>query len=299
MMAAGRGNSGGDQAPDFLRTHPVTTTRIGEAKQRAVQIGAATPGFSAGLTVSDNPLLPGGLRLPEGVLERGGKGDFGWARERLRVLSAETPAAAVREYERLRRKAGELDEAQRYGLAVARLRGGGAPAALELLQPLLAAHPGDTWLALTLAEAEARAGRREAADRRFEDLLRRMPHSRAVAVTYAQLLAERNSDAAGRRAQAVLRPLLASASGDPTFQRTFARASEVAGEPVRAGEAWAEVAYLTGRPEQALLQLQTLKRHPQVDYYARARIDARIAQITPVVLELQRQGVHDEVLERG
>ena len=85
---------------------------------------------------------------------------------------------------------------------------------------------------------------------------------------------------------------------DPSFQRTFARASENAGEPVRAGEAWAEVAYLTGRPEQALLQLQTLKLREDLDYYARARIDARIAQITPVVLELRRQGIRDEVLDR-
>ena len=91
---------------------------------------------------------------------------------------------------------------------------------------------------------------------------------------------------------------IAAAGDDPSFQRTYARASEIAGEPVRAGEAWAEVAYLTGRPEQALLQLQTLKQHEDLDYYSRARIDARIAQITPMVLELRRQGIHDEVLRR-
>ena len=35
-----------------------------------------------------------------------------------------------------------------------------------------------------------------------------------------------------------------------------------------------------------------------LDYYARARIDARIAAITPTVLELRRQGIRDEALER-
>jgi predicted Zn-dependent protease len=72
----------------------------------------------------------------------------------------------------------------------------------------------------------------------------------------------------------------------------------MAGDPVRAGEAWAEAAYLNGRPEQALLQLNTLKKRDDLDYYARARIDARIAVITPVVLELQRQGIRDEDLHR-
>ena len=41
-----------------------------------------------------------------------------------------------------------------------------------------------------------------------------------------------------------------------------------------------------------------LKKRADPDYYARARIDARIAAITPTVLELRRQGVRDEDLER-
>jgi len=46
------------------------------------------------------------------------------------------------------------------------------------------------------------------------------------------------------------------------------------------------------------VQLNTLKRRPDLDYYARARIDARIAAITPTVLELKRQGIRDEDLQR-
>ena len=64
-------------------------------------------------------------------------------------------------------------------------------------------------------------------------------------------------------------------------------------DPIRAGEAYAEAEYLTGNPERALLQLNTLKRRQDLDYYARARIDARIAAITPTVLELRRQGIKD------
>ena len=110
------------------------------------------------------------------------------------------------------------------------------------------------------------------------------------------MLAERGGAEAGQRAVSVLRPLLGRAATDPLFQLTFARASEIAGDPVRAGEAYAEAAYLSGRPEQALIQLNTLKKRSDLDYYARARIDARIAAITPAVLELRRQGVRDEDL---
>lgn len=297
LQAVIRTNQGGERerVPDYLQTHPVTTTRISEARQRAEQLKkAGKPLVPAGQAT--NPLLPSSLLIGNSFVQ-GDSGQFAWARERLRVLSAQTPEAAVREYESLGR-AHALTDAQRYGLAVARLLDGHAAAAAADLGTLLDAHPGNVWITLALGQSEARSGKIVAADARFEPLLQRMPGNRAVALTYAAMLDERNTPTAGKRAQTVLRPLLASAAEDPVFQQTFARSSEIAGDPVRAGEAYAEAAYLNGRPEQALVQLNTLKRRSDVDYYARSRIDARIAAITPTVLELRRQGVHDEDLER-
>ncbi|MDQ3511885.1 MAG: M48 family metalloprotease, partial [Pseudomonadota bacterium] len=126
MQTRSRSNSAtfyGD-SPDYLLTHPVTTTRISEAKARAKQIASQPAGYASESVSSDNPLLPGGLLpgglLPNGfnlsgsMLQRDGTGRFEMARERLRVLSAETPRAAVREYEQMA-AAGELSVAQRYG----------------------------------------------------------------------------------------------------------------------------------------------------------------------------------------
>lgn len=305
MQTRSRSNSAtfyGD-SPDYLLTHPVTTTRISEAKARAKQIASQPAGYASGSVSSDNPLLPGGL-LPNGfslsgsMLQSEGTGRFDMARERLRVLSAVTPRAAVREYEQIA-AAGELSVAQRYGLAIAQLRAHEEAAAASTLKAMLLEHPGDLWMALALAEAEARTGRRDDADARLEALLRQAPSNRAVALTYAGLLSERNDVESGKRAQALLRPLLGSSASDALFQRTYARASEVAGDPVRAGEAYAEAALLGGRPEQALVQLNTLMKRPELDYYARARIEARIARITPIVLELRRQGIRDEDLRRN
>lgn len=320
MQTNFRSNRGGERerTPDYLQTHPVTTTRIAEAKQRAEQLGKQTvlattstpeaqraerlpaPGTPAAIADasafgSANPLLPASLRI-ENAGSRGESGQFAFAKERLRVLSANTPTAAVREYEQLRR-AGKLSTAQIYGLALAQTRAGQGAAAIAELEPLLQAQPGELWLSLAMGEAEARTGRNAAADARFGALLDRMPNNRAVALSYATVLAERNTAEAGRRAQAILRPLLGAAGDDPVFQTTFARVNEIAGDPVRAGEAYAEAAYLNGRPEQALVQLNTLKKRSGLDYYARARIDARIAAITPTVLELHRQGIRDRDLE--
>ncbi|TXH72237.1 MAG: M48 family peptidase, partial [Lysobacteraceae bacterium] len=299
MQAVSRVNQGGERerTPDYLRTHPVTTTRISEAKARAESMAAASPTIRAEPAIgSENPLIPSRLRV-DGPTTTYDKTQFGWARERIRVYSANTPESAVREYER-ERKAGTLNDAQRYGLAIARMRNSEYVIAGRELEPLLAKYPDDAWLVIAKAETEARSGDTAGADKRMETFLQRMPNHRAASLSYARLLGERNDAQAGRRAQAVLRPLLHTAKDDPMFQQAFARASEIAGDPVRAGEAYAEAEYLNGRPERALMQLNRLLKSEQLDYYARARIEARIAAITPTVLELQRQGVRDEDLRR-
>ena len=198
-----RSNQGGERerTPDYLQTHPVTTTRISEARQRAEQLAKTEKNFVPKGLVSDNPLLPASLRIT-GTPVRGDSGQFLWARERLRVLSADTPEAAIREYERMRR-AKSLNDAQRYGLALARLLDNRPADAAAELTPLLDAHPGDVWITLALAQAQARSGRIPAADAQFEALLDRMPANRAVALTYAGILDERNAPAAGKPAQAV------------------------------------------------------------------------------------------------
>lgn len=298
LQARSRSNAASlyGETPDYLRSHPVTTTRITEAKERAERIARAPqPAFDT--RASDNPLLPGGLVFGTAPANGGATGLFDLARERLRAMTALTPAAAIGEYEDIER-ARALKAAERYGLAVAYLQAGQARQARPLLEALAGERPQDTWLQLGLAESEAASGDGAAADARLERLLRQAPGSRPIALTYARILGERSGAAAGKRAQAVLRPLLPTSGDDAVFQKLFARASEMAGDPVRAGEAHAEAAYLSGRPEMALVQLNTLKRRDDIDYYARARIDARIAAITPTVLELKRQGIRDPDVER-
>ena len=299
LQAKSRSNAANwyGETPGYLMTHPVTTTRISEAKERAEQIARAPGGFLGDAGGGDNPLLPTGLKVTGNALDGGGTGQFDFARERLRVLSADTPALALREYQAIA-DAGKLSPAQRYGQAIANLRANKSGAAASALASLLETLPGDRWLTLGLAEAESQSGKSPAADARFEALLRQNPGNRAVALSYARVLGERNTPAAGKRAQAILRPLVSTSAEDALFQQLFARASEIAGDPVRAGEAYAEAAYLNGRPEQALMQLNTLKKRAELDYYGRARIEARIAAITPIVLELRRQGVRDEDLRR-
>lgn len=319
MEAATRSNSGGYQVPEFLRTHPVNVTRISEAKQRAEQMRQHSPLTLLTQTPSgslrelaprdaDGHAVPyldpltrlGGLHVDLSQVNRPAPGSqFDWAQERLRVLSAPTTAQALNEYESLaKRQPDGLTPAQQHGLALARLQAGGdaRQVAAELAR-LLADHPATLWLEIPLAQAWSRAGEPARADALLQQARQRLPDNRAIALTHAEILTARGTAESGRQALALLRPLVASQGNDPLLHRLLARAWELAGDPVRAGEAHAEATWLGGRAEQALLQLQTLRRQHALDYISQARVDALIERLTPEVLELKRQGVHDPVLQ--
>ncbi len=307
--------------PDFLRTHPVTTTRISEARDRARQIQGRSGHGASGGTVCINEsdgreitcewnlgddFLPSPSKGPphpllteelsprlEDIADRRGPDPerFAWVRERMRVYSAGSPAASIAEYSRIEREFGErLDSAQRYGYALALLQDGRAADALTLFRDLAEQRPDDLWAALALAESELRSGLVGQALARYEGLNAALPKNRAVILSHAESLIHLQDPDAARRAQSVMRPLLDKAGNDPDYQRLFARASEIAGDNIRASEAHAEVALLTGRAEDALQQFHALLARDDLDYITRSRIDARIAQVMPFILEMRRQG---------
>ncbi|GAB3735430.1 M48 family metalloprotease [Silanimonas algicola] len=290
MERASRGNTGGWQAPEYLRTHPVTTTRIAEARDRAAAMARQARWQNATVRGEGHLLLPIGLRPPQatGTLAS----EFHWARERLRVLTAPTARDALAEYDTHRTRSPRPEVA--YGHALALLRAGQPGDAVARLERLASDDPDNLWLRLAMAEALHKAGRPAEATRRYEALLADYPQHRAITLSYAQTLSERGDTSSGRRAQALLRPLLGAASNDLLLQRSFARASELAGDANRAAEAHAEAAFLAGRAEDALRQLDGLKHRDDVDYVQRARVEARMAEIMPVVLEMRRVGLRPE-----
>ncbi len=322
MGRATRANTG-EGVPEFLRTHPVTTTRISEAKDRATQIAREQPAETP--VVEDAGVLalyapPSATGRRSSALEIYGSHEerarfarelraarerarattlprdpsaFMRFRERARVLGSNDPVELVAYYQRSLAAGGGDRAALRYGLALAQTRAGQPQDAIATLQPLLREHADQPAFVLAMAEAEDAAGRPAQARERLAALAARLPGNRAVAIAHAQQLVASGSPQAAATAVEVLRPLLSG--DDALLQLTFARACQLAGDEIRAGEAHAEVALLNGRFDDALQQLNNLLRRTDVDYYQRARIEARIAQITPVALEQRRRMVPGSV----
>lgn len=293
----------GVDVPEFLRTHPIDVNRIADAKARAdaldstardrreqfsgVAPTATTGGFLGNL---------GSVALPSTQETRkASEAYYQLMRERSRVLAAKSATTMSVYYANNFRDNAQFDTpATRYGYALALTRAGQAPKARDELEKLITAQPAQPVFQLALAEAMERNGERVAAEKRFEALQQNYPGNRVYALALANALLDRGEKVPATRAQALLRPLLERYGNDPELQRSFARACELSGDKVRAAEAYADVAWLNGRAEDALGQLKTLTEKSELDYYQRARIDARIAQLTPQVLELRRRGTKPE-----
>ncbi|MCK9538317.1 M48 family metalloprotease [Dokdonella sp.] len=302
----------GVDVPEFLLTHPLDTRRIAESRARAAQLGcpgtpqlatrSAAPMASRGGTLdlslpeqdsaaANSIRPPGSARADACAPRRDDKGYFDLMRERVRVLSAGS-APAIRGYyaDNLRNDPSFDTPANRYGYALALLRTHQPQTAVEQLEPLATTRPDSVALRLALARARDRAGERKAALAAYEQLNLDFPGNRAVVLDYAEVLLTQGNEADARRALDLLRPQLDRHADDPDLQASFGRASQLAGDSVRAAEAYAEAAWLNGHAEDALSQLKALSRREDLSYYQRSRIDARITLLTATVLEQRKRG---------
>jgi predicted Zn-dependent protease len=290
-----------EAAPSLLLTHPVTLERISDAKSRARVINErnankprqptldkATWQKSTApvLYVKDNTQL-----APDrGKIVADSAGDtYALMRERIRVLSGDPRKLADIYATNLKRK--EFDTAaNRYGYAIALIRSGRGMEAVAQIQPLLVSQPASVVLRLALADAYVEAGRHGDAMAIYKILHANSPRNGAVTLGYARALTDTGRTDESRVAATLLKPMLDD-SDDPEIFRTFARASERSGDSVRAAEAYADSAYLAGRPFDAMEQLRRLLKRDDLDYYQRSRIQARISDLTPLLLELRKKRV--------
>jgi predicted Zn-dependent protease len=302
MQDTMRAGAGGDDVPELLQSHPVTLSRISDAKARADALAAQQKLRPSGSTLTREqwekataPMayLKDPAALTASTAASGEVGTYALMRERVRVLAGNALKLADYYATNLAKYAEFDTPANRYGYALALSRSNRGALALTQLQPLLKAQPDNLILQMAQAEAEVQAGRRADALALYRALNARSPRNRAVALDYAKALSANGTREEATAAADLLRPMLDD-SDEPEIYRTYARASEQAGDGVRAGEAYADASYLSGRPFDALEQLKRLLKRDDLDYYARARIQGRIAELTPLVMELRKRKIQTE-----
>jgi len=259
----------GEGPPEFLRTHPVSVSRIAEAENRAANMPAPEP--------SDGR-------------------DFYLVQARLRAMTARSPDEALEWFDD-RADQPEVGQAESdalfYGRAIALQRKGEYAAARDLLQSLL---DRDHHLAyeLQLAELDLDSNHDDAAVDRLAGLYHSFPGNHAISIWYARALLKDGDRGRAETAAVVLRQQLLQHADDPELHELYARTANIAGDDVRAKEAIAESYYLKGKVHEAALQLQELARREDLDYYQRARVTARINELRLELAKMGKEEVRDE-----
>jgi predicted Zn-dependent protease len=244
-----RTGSAGRNIPDLLRTHPVTTERIAETRDRANRM--------------ERP------RTPDST-------SYALIRERLAVASL-PPEAAFRG---LYARAGGADlpstDGEQYGRALALLRADAPLESIPLLQGLLERRPDVTLYHTALGEAELAAGHVDGALRTLENAMKLFPRSVPVTMRYAEALV-RDGDA--KRAHVVLLDLFNNVPPTPEQARYTAFAANAAGDVADAYYYMSEYHVISGDLVLAIDQLRLAQAVPGLNDVQRERFDARILEL--------------------
>lgn len=247
------------QVPDILRTHPVNTVRIAEARARAAQ--------APKVTLKPSP-------------------EFALMKARTIVLMANSPTAAVDDMG-LRLKGGDTSPATRYGYAFALLRSGRAAEALDALAPALAALPRQLNINLLQAQLLIASGKQAEGLALLDKTTKLNPRSTPAILTQTQALLDADRPAEARQL------LLSHEQVHGSFPETHRLLSEASNKLKNLGDAQFEMAnyeLARGDLRGALTQVDAGLRLASLSVQERLRLQSQREQL---IARIPRQVLSD------
>jgi predicted Zn-dependent protease len=236
-----------NNAPEFLRTHPVTTNRIADALGRAGSFGAK---------------------------QRADDLRFHLARAHLRQRAYPDAAKAVAYFRStLREKRFRNETAERYGYALALARTNQASAAREQLSRLLADSPHQAEFIVLDAELDVQTGRSGEAVKKLRTSSGLRPDNVPMRIAYAKALI-----AAGEAASAldVLEGLARQRPNRTYIYELMVEAALKSRQRAATHRYRAESYYSQGELEPAIMQLELALKQPDLSYHDAAKAQARL-----------------------
>jgi len=243
--------------PEFLRTHPVSSARIAEARGRARDYAPVHTADSI---------------------------TYGIARTRLIVDSKDTSEEAVSYFER---EAYEFQsDVERYGRAVAYLRAGRNTEANRIFEELTNKDPKVTAYHIGLADSQLAMDLINESLDSFDIALELFPRNIPLVIHYAEALMRIGEP---EQAHEMLLDLLNNVPPTPEQVRLIARAATAAGEAAEANYYMAEYYFMVGDLVGGISFLRRALKVPDLEEIQRIRFEARIDFIRDFMSEEQLQ----------
>lgn len=248
-----------NNAPVYLRTHPLTVERISDMQNR----------------VQNVPYR----QVPDTA-------DFQLVRAKLRAMEG-TPKEAVAHFEEVLRERKFVNEASAHlGLARAALRAKDVATAERELQVLRRAKVNSALVESLAAETRLAAGDLVGAEAAYRDGLKRFPFAKGLIYGLGDTIF-----AAGRYTEAVAFAEAQSQAypQDPTFYLLLAKSHAALGHRLPQHRALAEAYALQGKTAEAVEQLNLAQRAGDGNFYEQSVVDARLKALKARQAEEQRR----------
>lgn len=261
LQKANRFNMAG--VPEFLLTHPVTASRIADARGRAAQIPYHAK--------SDKPSL-----------------DYQLFKARINYLDELKSSADSDAIARLaRQKPHKLDFAGRYSHVLTLLVLKRYAQARKEIAQLISDDMLRIPYIVTQADIDNESQRPKAALEHLAQALMLYPQNQILSLIYAKTLQQTGQ---AKNAMLALQNFVRNKNvGDPVIYKTYATSAEEAGYQSEAYEAMAEYDYALGRTHLAIQHLnQAIKQH-DTDAYRKLRLEARLKQLKHEVIKNQAE----------
>ena len=239
-----------NRPPEFLSTHPVTTSRVADTRARAEQYPYRQHADSL---------------------------SYHLVKAKLRVLLDDDPEKSLRYFEdKLESGKHRSLEATAYGWGLALTRSGQAPEAREVFVKLVEENPDRMAFQVAMAENELRAGKVATGLKIYLEAYGLFPDNKMVVRGFSEALVKTSR---GTQALEIIEAYARRHGMDASLHRISAQAHADQGDVPRSRLSLAEHYYLSGQLDAAIHQLQLGSDVNAGDYYVRARIEARLKEL--------------------
>jgi predicted Zn-dependent protease len=247
--------------PEFLRTHPLSYTRIAESESRQKSYPAITHESSF---------------------------EFHLAKAKIQAIYSGSPGDAIRILEEdIARSEGQQKDAKQYGLTLAKIRLRDYTGAMQTLSPLVTKYPTVPAIQIARAQLTAELGAHEEVVQIYQDLIDRHPEKIFIKYYYIETLLEQGDAAAAKK---IARHQLRRTPGEYNLYRKLARANVELDDLVEAHQADAEYLAAIGRYQQAIASLKlALRDNAGNSQYLSQSIESRITSLERISADAKKR----------
>jgi len=237
----------GEDIPEFLRTHPVTASRISDTRGRAETYPYKQYPDSLGYQL---------------------------AKAKVRVLTA-TDDVEVAKYFQSRISQGTADQriVARYGMGLAALKAQKFKEAEPVFQELAQAYPDQAQYASALARTALESRDYGTALVRYKKLAEQYPENEAIKLEYISCLLKVNKPEQAKETLLLLSP---ETQQLPIYWQLLAQIYNDLKQPAESHRYLAEYYYATGQTQDAILQIKLAQKSKGLNFYVSSILNERL-----------------------